>query len=173
MDTILVVEKSEIPGIAIQCELLLPNGHLQRNFEFDITNIGLRRRLVRRFYGILIVGFPLSIFESNNFILLIIKCWLQLQLVFTLPCLELLLKYPLPYNYIMSIAMFLTMFLYTCFYVWREWRRFGPFNYLVLFLTTCIGSFNRSVYLLNLVQSHWVSQNLWINQHYTSFKLEV
>jgi len=74
MDTILVVEKSEIPGIAIQCELLLPNGHLQRNFEFDITNIGLRRRLVRRFYGILIVGFPLSIFESNNFILLIIKC---------------------------------------------------------------------------------------------------
>ncbi|XP_016943368.3 protein lifeguard 2 [Drosophila suzukii] len=133
MDTILMVEKSEIPGIAIQCELLLPNGHLQRNFEFDITNIGLRRRLVRRFYGILI-----------------------LQLVFTLPCLELMLKYPLPYNYIMSIAMFLTMFLYTCFYVWREWRRFGPFNYLVLFLTTCIGSFNRSVYLLNLVQSHWV-----------------
>jgi len=109
-----------------------------------------------------------SVFESNNFILLIIKCWLQLQLVFTLPCLELLLKYPLPYNYIMSIAMFLTMFLYTCFYVWREWRRFGPFNYLVLFLTTCIGSFNRSVYLLNMVQSHWVSQNLRINQHYTS-----
>ncbi|KAI8037196.1 hypothetical protein M5D96_009947 [Drosophila gunungcola] len=55
MDTILMVEKSEVPGIAVQCELLLPNGHLQRTYEFDIKDIGLRRRLVRQFYGILIV----------------------------------------------------------------------------------------------------------------------
>nr|XP_016993701.2 LOW QUALITY PROTEIN: protein lifeguard 1 [Drosophila takahashii] len=133
MDAILMVEKSEVPGIAIQCELLLPNGHLQRTFEFDIASIGLRRRLVRRFYGILI-----------------------LQVFCTLPCLELLLRYPLPYNYVMPISMVLTMFLYTCFYVWRDWRRFAPYNYLVLLLSTFIGSFNRSVYLLNLVQSHWV-----------------
>ncbi|EDW46846.1 GM20993 [Drosophila sechellia] len=55
MDAVLVVEKSEAPGIAVQCDLLLPNGHLQRTYEFDITDVGIRRRLVRRFYGILIV----------------------------------------------------------------------------------------------------------------------
>uniref|UniRef100_A0A6P4FSB7 Uncharacterized protein LOC108052615 n=1 Tax=Drosophila rhopaloa TaxID=1041015 RepID=A0A6P4FSB7_DRORH len=133
MDTILMVEKSEVPGIAVQCELLLPNGDLQRRYEFDITDLGLRRRLVCRFYGILII-----------------------QLVCTLPCLEFLPKYYLPYNYVVPISLVFTMFLYTCFYVWREWRRVAPYNYLVLLLSTCIGSFNRSVYLLNMVQNHWV-----------------
>lgn len=52
----MVVEKSEVPGIAVQCELLLPKGHFPRTYEFDIADIGLRRRLVRRFFAILIVG---------------------------------------------------------------------------------------------------------------------
>ncbi|XP_052841347.1 uncharacterized protein LOC128255692 isoform X1 [Drosophila gunungcola] len=133
MDTMLMVGKSEVPGIAVQCELLLPNGRLQRTYEFDIKDIGLRRRLVRQFYGILI-----------------------LQVICSLPCLEVLLKHNLPYNYVMPISMVITMFLYSCFYIWPEWRRRAPYNYLVLLLSTCIGCVNRSVYLLNLVQNHWV-----------------
>ncbi|XP_039482631.1 uncharacterized protein LOC120445968 [Drosophila santomea] len=133
MDAVLDVEKSEVPGIAVQCDLLLPNGHMQRTYEFDITDIGLRRRLVRRFYGILI-----------------------LQVACTLPCLELFLKYPLPYNFVVGPSMVFTVFLYTCFYIWRDWRRHRPYNHFVLLLSTLIGSFNRSVYLLNLVETHWV-----------------
>ncbi|XP_017078917.1 protein lifeguard 1 [Drosophila eugracilis] len=133
MDTILMVDKEEVPGIAVQCELLTSKGHLNRTYEFDIADIKLRRRLVSRFYGILI-----------------------LQVACTLPCLELLLRFPLPYNYVIPSTMVFTMSIYTCFYVWREWRRLAPFNYFVLFVSTCIGLFNRSVYLVTLVESHWV-----------------
>lgn len=164
MDAVLVVEKSEVPGIAVQCDLLLPNGHLQRTYEFDIADVGIRRRLVRRFYGILIVGYTASIFNLKSNV---VNSTLQLQVACTLPCIELFLKYPLPYNFVMPLSMVFTVFLYTCFYVWRDWRRHGPFNYFVLLLSTLIGSFNRSVYLLNLVETHWVSQSYSIrtSQH--------
>ncbi|XP_017061360.1 protein LIFEGUARD 1 [Drosophila ficusphila] len=133
MDTIVMVEKSDVPGVAIQCELLSPKGHSRVTYEFDIADIGLRRRLVHRLYGIL-----------------------MLQVACTLPCLEVLLKYPLPFNYSMWISIVITTSIYSCLYVWRDWRRFAPYNYLVLLLSTLIGSFNRSIYLLSLVQTHWV-----------------
>ncbi|XP_020806803.1 uncharacterized protein LOC110182953 [Drosophila serrata] len=134
MDTVMVMEKSEVPGTAVQCELLLPKGHFPRTYEFDIPDIRLRRRLVRRFFGVLI-----------------------LQVACTLPCLEVLLKYPMPYKEAINpISLVITMLIYTCFYVWRNWRRFAPYNYLVLLLSTFISALNRSLYLLNLVQTHWV-----------------
>ncbi|XP_017097502.2 protein lifeguard 2 [Drosophila bipectinata] len=134
METVMVSEKPEVPGIAIQCELISPKGHYPKSYAFDIQDIQVRRGLVRRVYGILIV-----------------------QLAFTLPCIELLLRYPLPYFGVTSLICFvISCSLYSCFYVWRDWRRHAPGNYFVLILTTLIGSFNRSLYLMSLVRNRWV-----------------
>ncbi|XP_001361467.3 uncharacterized protein [Drosophila pseudoobscura] len=132
-DTI-VAEKSSIQDTAIQCELLLPQGHRQRTYVFDIADIRLRRRLVGRFYGLLV-----------------------LQVACTLPCLRVMLAYPPPYpGAVVSFSYLMTLFLYTCFYMWRDWRRPAPYNYLVLLLSTATSSLNRSFYLMYLATSHWI-----------------
>ncbi|XP_014763855.2 protein lifeguard 1 [Drosophila ananassae] len=134
MEAVMVSGKPEVPGIAIQCELISPKGHYPKLYTFDIQDVQVRRGLVRRFYAILIV-----------------------QLAFTLPCIEVLLVYPLPYFGLTStISFVISCSLYSCFYVWRDWRRQGPGNYFVLILTTVIGSFNRSLYLMSLVRNRWV-----------------
>lgn len=58
MEAAMVSEKPEVPGIAIQCELISPKGHSPKSYTFDIPDVQVRRGLVRRFYGILIVGSP-------------------------------------------------------------------------------------------------------------------
>ncbi|XP_022229418.1 uncharacterized protein LOC111078839 [Drosophila obscura] len=134
MDTAIIADKSAIQDTAIQCELLLPQGHRRRTYVFDIADICLRRRLVRRFYGLLV-----------------------LQVACTLPCLRVMLDYPPPYpGAMVSFFYLMTLFLYTCLYVWRDWRRPAPYNYLVLLLSTAISSLNRSFYLIYMAKSHWI-----------------
>ncbi|SPP75546.1 uncharacterized protein LOC117584368 [Drosophila guanche] len=134
MDTAIIAEKSTIQETAIQCELLLPHGHHRKTYAFDIADIRLRRRLVQRIYGLLV-----------------------LQVACTMPWLRIMLEYPPPYPAAIVLFFYLmTMFLYTCFYVWRDWRRRAPYNYLVLLLGTALSSLNRSFYLIYVAKAHWL-----------------
>ncbi|XP_023037910.1 protein lifeguard 1 [Drosophila willistoni] len=121
--------------IAIQCELLINRKKRHgRIYEFDITDIRFRRSLVRRFYAIII-----------------------LQIVLCIPCIEILLAFPLQFMEIYNLMVtLLNVLIYTCLYILRDWRRTPPYNYLALLLTTICSVINRSLYTNTLGRTHWI-----------------
>lgn len=145
--------QAAIQDIGIQCELLR-DPSLGPTDDFDILDKKLRRNLVRRVYLLLIVcnTYPSFFLRLTPWQLL------QLETTLTIPCLELLLAFPLPETSFSIHMVFCggMLMLYTVLYVFREWRRFPPFNYLVFILTFCTTKFSLCLYLLQLDKSRWV-----------------
>ncbi|XP_051861198.1 uncharacterized protein LOC117571309 [Drosophila albomicans] len=119
---------------AIQCELLLDDLHGPTR-EFDITDVGRRRRFVRCLYGLL-----------------------MLQIAMIIPCLEICIHYahilielPLRLAYFVFIIL-----LYTWLYIYRDWRRRAPFNYLIYLLTSIAMPISTSIHLIYIDQTRWL-----------------
>lgn len=150
-------DQAAIQDKGIQCELLR-DPSLGPTHDFDILDKKLRRKLVRRIYLLLIVCNIYPCIPASD-------AWqlLQLETTLTIPCLELLLVFPLPETKFSIRILFCggMLILYTVLYVFREWRRFPPFNYLVFILTFCTTKFSLCLYLLELDKSRWVRYTVY------------
>ncbi|XP_034479853.1 uncharacterized protein LOC117785748 [Drosophila innubila] len=126
--------KSGAQDKVVQCELLLDNLH-GRTQEFDILDLRIRRQFVRRFYCLLILQFSL-----------------------TIPCVEICLLHPRPFMElpIRPIYFACLMVIYTWLYIYRNWRRSGPFNYFVYLLTSITTPISTTVYLIPIEQTRWL-----------------
>ncbi|XP_030387888.1 uncharacterized protein LOC115634366 [Scaptodrosophila lebanonensis] len=129
----IAVENAKREDIAVQCDLLVEtNG--QCVHEFDIKDLSLRRGLVRRCYGILII-----------------------QIGCVIPSVEFLLAFQFPHEKIVEAGtLMFNLAAYTILYIFRDWRRVAPYNYLVLLLTTATSVLFRSVHIVQLSRSRWV-----------------
>ncbi|XP_064541782.1 protein lifeguard 1 [Drosophila montana] len=117
--------------VSIQCELLSDG----RAYAFDIPDIGPRRRLVRRFYYLL-----------------------MLEIALTLPCLEIMFMLSISYNqlFLRCVTIVVLLIFYTFLYLWPNWRRKPPYNYGVFLLTSLSTALSMAIYLIQLGQTRWL-----------------